>query len=121
MQKHHFLIIGSGIIGLATARELLLRFPGASVALLEKENKLYVHQTGRNSGVIHSGIYYRPGSLKAQTCVSGVKKIKDFACQHRIPMEETGHKCFDKFCCFLRIFRKSPTNAHPKIGKGIFF
>ena len=60
-------IVGGGILGLATAREFVLRHPGARVVLLEKEDRLALHQTGRNSGVIHSGIYYAPGSAKARS------------------------------------------------------
>src|SRR5438874_8808726 len=64
-------VIGGGIIGLATAREILQRRPGATLVVLEKERALGTHQTGHNSGVIHSGIYYAPGSQKARGCVEG--------------------------------------------------
>jgi L-2-hydroxyglutarate oxidase LhgO len=66
-------IVGGGIIGLSTARELTLRHPRLKVAILEKESDLNRHQSGRNSGVIHSGIYYKPGSLKARLCIEGRK------------------------------------------------
>ena len=68
-------IVGGGIVGLATTRELALRFPHLRIANLEKELAHNGHQTGRNSGVIHSGIYYNPGSLKARLCVEGRKLV----------------------------------------------
>ena len=64
------LIIGAGIVGLATAREYTARFPGKRVLVVEKEDRVAAHQTGHNSGVIHSGLYYRTGSLKARNCVA---------------------------------------------------
>jgi len=78
-------VIGGGIIGLATAMELLGRFPAMRLVVLEKEPQLAAHQTGHNSGVIHSGLYYRPGSLKAKTCVAGARLMKQFCEAHRIP------------------------------------
>jgi len=83
-------IIGGGIVGLATALELTKRYPQRKLAILEKEDRLAAHQTGHNSGVIHSGIYYKPGSLKAQTCVAGAKAIIAFCQQHAIPYEICG-------------------------------
>ena len=73
MMIYDIAVIGGGIVGLATARELLARFPHLKLANVEKENYWNKHQTGRNSGVIHSGIYYKPGSLKAKLCVEGRK------------------------------------------------
>ena len=67
-------IVGGGIIGLATGLEMTQRLPGVRLAIVEKEDRLASHQTGHNSGVIHSGIYYRPGSLKAQTCVAAARR-----------------------------------------------
>ncbi|PIQ84393.1 MAG: L-2-hydroxyglutarate oxidase [Candidatus Omnitrophica bacterium CG11_big_fil_rev_8_21_14_0_20_63_9] len=78
-------IVGGGIVGLATALQLLERWPGLRVTLLEKEADLARHQTGHNSGVIHSGIYYRPGSLKAALCVEGARLLIDFCRRHSIP------------------------------------
>ena len=75
---HDFVVIGGGIIGLATRMRLVEQFPGKSVLLLEKERRICAHQSGRNSGVIHTGIYYRPGSLKAQLCRRGNASIVDF-------------------------------------------
>ena len=71
-------IIGGGIVGLATAYEFLEKYPSKKLILIEKESKVAVHQTGNNSGVIHSGIYYKPGSLKANNCRLGVKKLLQF-------------------------------------------
>jgi (S)-2-hydroxyglutarate dehydrogenase len=75
-------IVGGGILGLATARELLIRHPGFKVLILEKEADISTHQTGHNSGVIHSGIYYKPGSMKAKACVAGHRQMIDY-CQER--------------------------------------
>ena len=71
-------VIGGGIIGLAVARELLARHPRLSVTVLEREPHVGVHQTGHNSGVIHAGIYYAPGSLKAKLCVEGAAEMYEF-------------------------------------------
>jgi L-2-hydroxyglutarate oxidase len=87
---HDYCVIGGGIVGLATARAILLRNPGASLILLEKEPAIGLHQTGRNSGVIHSGIYYAPGSLKAKLCARGLVATKQYCIEHRIPFEERG-------------------------------
>lgn len=87
---YDFCVIGGGIVGLATARALLARNPGANLVLLEKEDSLGRHQTGRNSGVIHSGIYYAPGSLKAKLCREGSARTKEFCREHGIRYEERG-------------------------------
>jgi len=83
-------VVGGGIVGLATAREILAREPRRSVLLLEKERELAAHQTGHNSGVIHSGIYYRPGSLKARNCRRGVLKLVAFCERYGVPYELCG-------------------------------
>ena len=83
-------IIGGGIIGLAAARELVRRRPGARLVVLEKEPELGRHQTGHNSGVIHSGIYYAPGSLKAKTCVAGGAALTRYCDERGIPYERCG-------------------------------
>ncbi len=83
-------VIGGGIVGLATAWKIQQRRPGVSVAVLEKEPGVARHQTGHNSGVIHSGIYYEPGSLKATLCARGAQETRDFATAHDIPFRTTG-------------------------------
>jgi L-2-hydroxyglutarate oxidase len=85
-----FCVIGGGIVGLATAMQLLQRNPGASLVLLEMESALAMHQTGHNSGVIHSGIYYAPGSLKADLCKRGERATKEFCTEHGIPFVTCG-------------------------------
>lgn len=84
------IVIGGGIVGLATAYTAAQRFPGLRILVLEKEQLPGTHQTGHNSGVIHSGIYYKPGSLKAQNCVRGRSMLLDFAREHDIPHEVCG-------------------------------
>jgi (S)-2-hydroxyglutarate dehydrogenase len=88
--KFDLTIVGGGIVGLATALEIVQRYPHLKLLVLEKENRLAAHQTGHNSGVIHSGIYYKPGSLKAQTCVSGATALVTFCEHHGIPYERCG-------------------------------
>jgi len=83
-------IIGGGIVGLATALELMGQFPGRSLVIVEKEAQLAQHQTGHNSGVMHAGIYYRPGTYKAQLCVEGVRRMKAFCQANGIHYEECG-------------------------------
>ncbi len=90
MPKHPVAIIGGGIVGLATGLELIQRFPDISLSILEKEPTLAAHQTSHNSGVIHSGIYYRPDSLKARLCVEGVEALLRFCRQHNVPYEICG-------------------------------
>jgi L-2-hydroxyglutarate oxidase len=87
---YDYCVIGGGIVGLATALRLLESRPGASLVLLEKESELGVHQTGHNSGVIHSGIYYAPGSFKAQLCRRGARATMEFAAAHGIPVDVCG-------------------------------
>ncbi|MFD3596336.1 L-2-hydroxyglutarate oxidase [Nocardia sp. NPDC058640] len=87
---YDFCVVGGGIVGVATAHQLLTRFPGASLVLLEKESALGAHQTGHNSGVIHSGIYYPPDSLKARLCRAGAQWTKEFAAAQDIPFRECG-------------------------------
>jgi len=77
-------VVGGGILGVAVASELSERLPGRRIELLEKEPKLAAHQTGRNSGVIHSGLYYRPGSAKARHCTRGAARMVEFCARHEI-------------------------------------
>ena len=88
--KVDYLIIGSGAVGLATAYQLLLKNPDNKVVIVEKENEVGKHQTGNNSGVIHSGIYYKPNSLKAINCIEGYHLLLNFAQENNIPFELCG-------------------------------
>ena len=90
MTHSDVLIIGAGIIGLATGYELSRRFPNLSITLLEKEGDLALHQTGRNSGVLHSGIYYKPGSLKAINCIEGKRRMESFCETEGVPYSLCG-------------------------------
>ena len=83
-------VVGGGILGLATAWALVQRLPGASVTVLEKEPEVATHQTGRNSGVIHSGIYYAPGSLKARLAVEGADRMIEFCAEHDVAHDRCG-------------------------------
>lgn len=88
--QNDVVIIGGGIVGLASAWNILKQNPGLKVAILEKEAQLAAHQTGHNSGVIHSGIYYKPGSLKAQNCIGGYHMLLDFCREHGIMFDLCG-------------------------------
>src|ERR1700753_2974297 len=90
MQQSDVVIIGGGIVGLATAYRLLERFPGRKVIILEKEREVAQHQTGHNSGVLHSGIYYRPGSLRATNCREGKLAMEEFCQKENIPFNRCG-------------------------------
>jgi L-2-hydroxyglutarate oxidase LhgO len=85
-----YLIVGGGIVGLTVARELRNRYPAASIALLEKEAALGKHASGRNSGVLHSGIYYDSNTLKAKVCAEGARRMKAFAAEHGINCQHSG-------------------------------
>ncbi|MEV6822942.1 L-2-hydroxyglutarate oxidase [Nocardiopsis dassonvillei] len=86
----HIGVIGAGIVGLALARRLTLHRPGTRVTVLEKEDRVAAHQTGHNSGVVHAGLYYRPGSLKATLCRRGVGLLRDYCAEHGLPYHEVG-------------------------------
>jgi L-2-hydroxyglutarate oxidase LhgO len=83
-------IVGAGIVGLALAREIQRRRPHVEVIVLDKEHEVARHQTGRNSGVVHAGLYYPPGSLKARLCVQGARTLRSYCAQRDIPYEECG-------------------------------
>lgn len=87
---YDFIVVGAGIVGIATALKLQQEFPGRSVLVLEKEDRPACHQTGRNSGVIHAGVYYAPGSLKAKFCREGNVATKAFCREHGIKFDECG-------------------------------
>lgn len=88
--KYDIIIVGGGIVGLATAYKLSLKHPNKTILVLEKEKEVAAHQTGHNSGVIHSGIYYKPGSYKAKNCVDGRRELVQFAKEHNIPFDLCG-------------------------------
>jgi L-2-hydroxyglutarate oxidase len=90
MAFQRIIIIGGGILGLATACKLSRRSSSPRVTVLEKENKVCAHQSGHNSGVLHAGLYYKPGSLKARLAVSGVRELVAFCRQHNVPHEICG-------------------------------
>src|SRR5947209_16934384 len=90
MRQFDLAVVGGGIVGLAVAYRFTRRFPAARVAVLEKEARVAEHQTGRNSGVLHSGIYYAPGSLKAITCRAGKKAMEAFCAAEGIAYEICG-------------------------------
>ena len=92
MPEHSFdlVVIGGGIVGLSTAMRLTSLYPRLRVTVLEKEETVARHQSGHNSGVIHSGIYYQPGSLKARLCVEGAAAMVEFCRKHNLPYEVCG-------------------------------
>ena len=90
LKKYDITIVGGGIVGLSTAYKIQLKYPNLNLLILEKEKKLASHQTGRNSGVLHSGLYYKPGSLKAKNCVEGRRELVQFAKQYNINFDVCG-------------------------------
>src|ERR1700679_4131518 len=88
--RHNTIVIGGGIVGLAVALEIKRRFPQLRLLVLEKEDRVARHQSGHNSGVIHSGVYYKPGSQKARLCVAGAAAMVEFCSEHGIPHEVCG-------------------------------
>jgi (S)-2-hydroxyglutarate dehydrogenase len=92
MNENHFdiIIVGGGIVGLASAYKLNQKYPEKKILVLEKETEVAAHQTGHNSGVIHSGIYYKPGSFKARNCVEGRRELVQFAKEYKIPHDICG-------------------------------
>ncbi len=90
MQKADAAVIGAGIVGLASAYAIAQKNPSAKLVVIEKEAEVAAHQTGRNSGVIHSGIYYKPGSLKATTCRRGIELLTAFAAEEGIAYDQCG-------------------------------
>ena len=88
--RYNVIVIGGGVVGLAVALEITRRFPNLSLLVLEKEDRLARHQSGHNSGVIHSGVYYKPGSLKARLCVAGAAAMIEFCREHGVPHKVCG-------------------------------
>ncbi len=112
-------VIGGGIVGLAVARELVLRFPGATVCLLERERELASHQTSHNSGVIHAGIYYEPGSLKARLCVEGSRRLYEYCEQRGIPHARCGKLILAREQSELPRLRELERRAHANGVRGV--
>ena len=90
METSDVVVVGGGILGLATAYQITRQLPGTTVCVLEKEDRVGRHQSGRNSGVLHSGIYYTPGSLKAINCRTGKEAMEAFCREQGIPVETCG-------------------------------
>src|ERR1700688_287073 len=83
-------IVGTGIVGLAVARQMTIQYPGVKIAVFEKEDYVAAHQSGRNSGVVHADVYYRPGSLQARLCRRGGALLREFCEEHDVPYRELG-------------------------------
>ncbi|MEO2030698.1 MAG: L-2-hydroxyglutarate oxidase [Planctomycetaceae bacterium] len=115
MSQSDVVIVGGGIIGLATAWQLIEQSPKSRVVLLEKEASLASHQTGRNSGVIHSGIYYKPGSLRARNCREGKKALEAFCSEYGVAWEQTGKVIVatedDQLPALERIYERGQQNG----------
>lgn len=109
--NYDFVIVGAGIIGLTTALELKKRFPGSTVGLFEKESHLGAHASGRNSGVLHSGIYYSSNTLKAKLCATGASKMRQFAQEHQIACKRSGKVIIATSEQDLPVVEKLLTNA----------
>ncbi|HEX3871720.1 MAG TPA: L-2-hydroxyglutarate oxidase, partial [Pirellulales bacterium] len=114
-QTYDLLVLGGGIIGLASAYQFLRRFPGQSVLLIEKEAELAFHQTGRNSGVLHTGIYYKPGSLRATNCRTGREAMVEFCRNEGIKYEICGKVIVavspDEMSRLERIYQRGQANG----------
>jgi L-2-hydroxyglutarate oxidase LhgO len=113
--RHDVTIIGGGIVGLAVGLEITKRFPRLHLLLLEKENRVGQHQSSHNSGVIHSGIYYQPGSLKAKLCVEGARAMVEFCRAHDIPHQVCGKVIVatheEEFAGLEELRRRGETNG----------
>jgi (S)-2-hydroxyglutarate dehydrogenase len=114
-------IVGAGIVGLATGRELALRRPGTRIVVFEKERAVALHQTGHNSGVVHAGLYYAPGSLKAGLCVRGVALLREYCQDRGIPYRETGKLVVavreDELGRMNALYERARTNHVPGLRK----
>ena len=117
--RHDLVVVGAGILGLATAREILTRRPGLDLIVLEQEPAIAQHQTGHNSGVVHTGIYYAPGSLKARLCRAGSGMLLEFCAEHRIPVERCGKLLIATTAAELprleELFRRGTSNGVPDL------
>ena len=120
-KKYDFIVVGAGIVGLATAYKLQIKFPYKSIAILEKEAEIGLHQTGRNSGVIHSGIYYKPGSYKAKNCKNGREQLVKFAEKHHINHDVCGKMIVATTTAELPILEEIYENGVKNRTEGIRF
>lgn len=113
--RWNIIIVGGGIVGLGVALEITRRFPQLRVLVLEKEERVAQHQSGHNSGVIHSGVYYKPGSLKARFCVTGAAAMVEFCCEHGIPYKVCGKVIVatrdDELCRLEDLYRRGQANG----------
>ncbi|MEU9157503.1 L-2-hydroxyglutarate oxidase [Streptomyces sp. NPDC048417] len=114
-------VVGAGIVGLATAREIALSRPGTRVVVFEKEQEVSRHQTGHNSGVVHAGIYYTPGSLKADLCVRGVALLRAYCQDRRLPYQEIGKLVVavreDELGRMENLYQRARNNHVPELRK----
>lgn len=114
-------VVGAGIIGLAVARRLAELHPDATVTVLDKEDRVAAHQTGHNSGVVHAGLYYPPGSLKARLCRRGVGLLKDFCAERGLPYDECGKlviaRTADEIPALDQIERRARENGVPGLRR----
>lgn len=114
-------VVGGGILGIATARELTRREPGAKVVVLERETAVARHQTGRNSGVVHAGVYYAPGSLKAQLCRRGMDLLRDYCVANALPYDACGKVVVataeHELTRLDELYRRSVANGVPGIRR----
>jgi (S)-2-hydroxyglutarate dehydrogenase len=114
-------VVGAGILGLAVARELTIRYPGLAVTVLEKEGHVAAHQSGHNSGVVHAGVYYPPGSLKATLCRRGAAMTREFCQEHGVRLRELGKLivavCEQELPGLAEIERRSALNQVPGIRR----
>jgi (S)-2-hydroxyglutarate dehydrogenase len=116
---YDIVVVGAGIIGLATARELLSRSPALRLLVVEKESEVAAHQTGHNSGVLHSGLYYSPGSLKARLCRSGKALLEQYAEEHDIAVDRCGKLIIatksEEIPALQELFRRGKANGVPEL------
>ncbi len=121
MAEQRIGVIGAGIIGLAVARQIARAQPRAVVTVLDKESSVAAHQTGHNSGVVHAGVYYAPGSLKARLCRRGVGLLRDYCSEHALPYDECGKlivaRTEEEVRTLAEIHRRAETNGVPGLRR----